>query len=290
MTYQESYMKKFIIFALSVILPVIASGQAQIDTKKVRIADFPDKTTKVVLTGKMYHDARLEKAIKERWHISATEFCTLDEYEKLQSDDNYYFLLTVSGQFKKENEPGLTFLTLVKGGDSSGKGLNGMLEVVSFPFASSQEPSGREYVFLPVILDMMQAHVTNSIAKDVNGYIGLPNYSLNISKSGNMNIVFSAADLSTEVTPEIQKAYFNEGVLVLDEDDADEYVSPEKENTLVSYVVAPTDAQPGSYCYKMLFDTQSSTLYYFRKHKISKKFGPGFLVEDVKRICAPRKK
>ena len=105
-----------------------------------------------------------------------------------------------------------------------------------------------------------------------------------------MNIVFSSADLSTEVTPEIQKAYFNEGVLVLDENDADEYVSPEKENTLVSYVVAPTDAQPGSYCYKMLFDTQSSTLYYFRKHKISKKFGPGFLVEDIKRICAPRKK
>ena len=283
-------MKKFIIFALSIIIPTFAFGQAQIDTKKVKIADFTDKTTKVVLTGKMYHDAQLEKAIKERWYISASEFCTLDEYEKLMDDDNYYFLLTVSGQFRKENEPGLTFLTLIKGGEGNEKGINSMLEVVSFPFASTQEPSGREYVFLPAILDMIQTHVANSIAKDVNGYIGLPNYSLNISKSGQMNLVFSASDLSTEVTAELQGVHFDERVLVLDEDAADEYMTPEKDNTLVSYVVAPTDAQPGSYCYKMLFDTQSSNLYYFRKHKISKKFGPGFLAEDIKRICAPRKK
>ena len=283
-------MKKFILFTLSVILSFTAFGQAQIDTKKVKIADFTQKITKVVLTGNMLHDAAMKREITARWHLSPYEFCTLSEFETLKADSNYYFLLTVSGQFKKEREPGLVFLTLVKGGAGAANGIGNMLEVISFPFASSEDPDGREYVFLPVILDMMQAHVTNSIAKDVNGYIGLPNYSLNISKSGNMNIVFSAADLSTEVTPEIQKAYFNEGVLVLDEDDTDEYVSPEKENTLVSYVVAPTDAQPGSYCYKMLFDTQSSTLYYFRKHKISKKFGPGFLVEDVKRICAPRKK
>ena len=290
MTYPESAMKKIIILALSIILPVLAFGQAQIDTKKMKIADFTDKTTKVVLTGKMFHDAQLEKCIKERWHISATEFCTLDEYEELRSNDNYYFLLTVSGQFKKENEPELTFLTIVKGGAGNDKGISSMLEVVSFPFASTKEPSGREYVFLPAILDMIQTHVANSIAKDVNGYLGLSNYSLNISKSGQMDLVFSASDLSSEVTSEIQGLYFNDGILVLDEDAADEYMTPEKENTLVSYVVAPTDAPVGSYCYKMLFDTQNSNLFYFRRHKISTKSGPGFLAEDIKRICSPRKK
>ena len=283
-------MKKFIIYTLSLLLPCLASAQAQINTKKVKISDFTDKTTKVVLTGKMYHDAQLEKAIKERWHISATEFCTMDEYNNLVSDDNYYFLLTVSGQFAKEKEPGLTFLTLVKGGVDNSKNINNMLEVVSFPFASTQNPSGREYVFLPAILDMIQNHVTNSIEKDVNGYIGLPNYSLNITKSGNMNLVFSVDDLSSEVTQELQRVYFDGKVLVVEESDADDYMAPETTNTLVSYVVTPADAKPGSYCYKMLFDPQSSTLYYFRKHKISNKFGPGFLAEDIKRICTPRKK
>ena len=105
-----------------------------------------------------------------------------------------------------------------------------------------------------------------------------------------MNLIFCASDLSSEVTQELQATYFNDKVLILDEDEADEYMAPETGNTLVSYVVAPTNPHPGSYCYKMLFDPQSSTLYYFRKHKISKKLGPGFLAEDIKRICMPRKK
>ena len=77
-------------------------------------------------------------------------------------------------------------------------------------------------------------------------------------------------------------------VLVLDPDDADEYLTKNNENTLVSYVVAPTSAKVGSYCYKMLLEPRTNKLYYFRKHKISKKVGVGFLLEDVKRITAPR--
>lgn len=283
-------MKKFILFAFSAILSFTAFGQAQINTKKVKIADFTQKITKVVLTGNMLHDAALKREIAARWSISPYEFCTLDEFDKLKSDSDYYFLLTATGQFKKEKEPGLVFLTLVKGGAGASGGIGEMLEVISFPFASSEDPSGREFVFFPAILDMIQAHTERSMENDIDGYVGLANYTLNISKSGNMTLVFSSGDLSAEITPEVKNAYFNDTVLVLDEEEADEYLSPQKQNTLVSYVVVPTDAKPGSYCYKMLFDASGSTLYYFRKHKITKKAGPGFLAEDIKRICAPRKK
>ena len=283
-------MKKFIVFALSIVLPYFASAQAHIETKKVKIADFTEKITKVVRTGNMFHDSILKREVTARWHISPFEFCSADEYNRLMSDSNYYFLLTVEGQFKKEKEPGLTFLTLVKGGDSNGKGLNNMYEVISFPFASASDPSGREYTFLPAILDMIQTHVNESLGNDINGYVGLPNYTLNISKSGQMNIVFSEGDLSKEITPEVRAAHFDDKVLVLEEEKADEYMTPEATNTLVSYVVVPTNAKNGSYCYKMLFDTQTSTLYYFRKHKLTKRAGAGFLAEDIKRICTPRKK
>ena len=59
--------------------------------------------------------------------------------------------------------------------------------------------------------------------------------------------------------------------------------------TLVSYTVFPYDPVPGSYCYKMLIDAGTHKLYYFRKHKITKKRGPGFLTEDLMRITADRK-
>ena len=283
-------MKKIIIMAASVLLSIAAWGQAQIDTKKVKIGDFNQKVTKVVLTGNPFHDGCLKSDVAAKWNASPFEFCTMEEYENLKSSDEYYFLLTTKGQFRKEAEPGLTFLTLVKGGKKAEDGIDEMLEVVSFPFSSADSPSGREYVFLQIILDIIQKYALDSMERDIDAYTGLPNYSMNISKSGDMTLVFSETDLASEVTPAIRNACFDEKVLVLPEEEADEYLSPEKENTLVSYVVAPTETKPGSFCYKMLVDPQTNTLYYFRKHKVSKKFGPGFLAEDVKRISVPRRK
>ena len=283
-------MKRIIVATAALLLSLMAWGQAQIDTKKVKISDFTQKITKVVLTGNMFYDGSLKSEIATKWHVSPFEFCTMQEYEALKGDDNYYFLLTVQGQFRKESEPGLTFLSLVNGGKNAAEGIDEMLEIVSFPLASAEEPSGREYVFLPAALDIIQNYALDSMENDINAYTGLPNYTMNITKSGDMTIVFSEKDLSGEVTPQVRNQCFDEKVLVLEEEEADEYMSPEKSSTLVSYVVAPTSGKAGSYCYKMLIEPQTNTLYYFRKHKITKKAGPGFLAEDIRRIAVPRKK
>lgn len=283
-------MKRIIVATAALLLSLMAWGQAQIDTKKVKISDFTQKITKVVLTGNMFYDGSLKSEIAAKWHVSPFEFCTMQEYEALKGDDNYYFLLTVQGQFRKESEPGLTFLSLVKGGKNAAEGIDEMLEIVSFPLASAEDPSGREYVFLPAVLDIIQNYALDSMENDINAYTGLPNYTMNITKSGDMTIVFSEKDLGGEVTPQVRNQCFDEKVLVLEEEEADEYMSPEKSSTLVSYVVAPTSGKAGSYCYKMLIEPQTNTLYYFRKHKITKKAGPGFLAEDIRRIAVPRKK
>lgn len=283
-------MKRIIVATAALLLSLVTWGQAQIDTKKVKISDFTQKITKVVLTGNMFYDGSLKSEIAAKWHVSPFEFCTMQEYEALKGDDNYYFLLTVQGQFRKESEPGLTFLSLVKGGKNASEGIDEMLEIVSFPMASAEDPTGREYVFLQAVLDIIQNYALDSMENDINAYTGLPNYTMNITKSGDMTIVFSEKDLSGEVTPQVRNQCFDEKVLVLEEEEADEYMSPDKSSTLVSYVVAPTSGKAGSYCYKMLIEPQTNTLYYFRKHKITKKAGPGFLAEDIRRIAVPRKK
>ena len=283
-------MRKFIVFAVALLLPFMVWGQAQIETKKMKLSDFQQKVTKVVLTGNPLHDAYLKSNVAAVWNASPFEFCTMAEYEQLKSSNMYYFLLTTKGQFKNEAEPGISFLSLVKGGQQSENGVNDMLEVVAFPFASVQKSSGREYVFLKAFLDVIQNYALASMEKDINAYTGLPNYTMNITRSGNMTLVFSESDFSSEVTPELRQACFDDAVLVLEEEDADEFMTPDQSNVLVSYVVFPASRQPGSFCYKMLIDPQTNTLYYFRKHKISKKLGAGFLAEDIKRITAPRKK
>ena len=155
-------------------MPLMVCGQAQIDTKKIRIGDFSQKVTKVVLTGNMFYDGSLKDEVTTKWRISPYEFCTSEEFETLKTDENYYFLILTQGQFKKEPEPGLMFLTLVKGGNGAESGINNMLEIVSLPFASVQEPTGREYVFLPTFLDVIQNYTLDAMDRDTNAYFGFP--------------------------------------------------------------------------------------------------------------------
>ncbi len=282
-------MKKIIILLTALMLPLLAGAQAQIITKKVKIADFTEKVTKVVLGGNHFYDTVLKEEIAARWRISPYEFCTLEEFEALKGSDQYYFLIMTSGQFRKETAPGLQFLTLVKGGAGSEKGIDEMLEVVSLPFASVEYPSGREFTFLPAFLDIIQDHTLGSIEKDFNAYGGLGNYTTNISKNGEKTIVFSEGDLSKAIDESFIEEYFDGEMKVVEEEDADQYMIDYEEGTIVSYVVAPSEPVVGSYCYKMLFDAETHMLYFYRKHRITKQFGAGFLPKDIKDITLYRK-
>lgn len=260
-----------------------AFAQAQIDTKKVKIGDFTQKVTKVVLTGSALFDGVLQDEVAARWRVSPYEFCTLEEFNSLKNSDKYYFLLTTKGQFKKETEPSLQFLTLVKGGNQASKGIDEMLEIVSLPIASAEDPSGRELVFLPVFLNIIQKYTIDSMDKDYSAYAGLGNYTSRISKSEGMNIVFSEDDLDATVT-ENELA----GFVVTDEDSADKFVMDNTPNTLVSYVAAPSNPVNGSFCYKMLVNAETYELYFYRKHRINAKNGPGFMPYDIRHINISR--
>jgi hypothetical protein len=278
-------MKKALAIMISVLLPALAWGQAQINTKKVKIGDFTQKTTKVVLSGNEFMDSVLKDEVTARWRISPYEFCTLEEFNGMKSSDEYYFLIITNGQFKKDQSPTLQFLTLVKGGKGSEKGIDGMLEVVSMPIAAAQFPSGREIVFLPAFIDIMQGYTLDSMEKDSKAYGGLGNYSTGISNSGSMRIIFSAEDLA--VSPEfIEKAEseFGDKFEIAEEEDVDKLMLENAENAIVSYVVAPFEPKNGAYCYKMLINAQTHQLYYYKRHRISDKAGAGFLEADLERI------
>lgn len=277
------------ILLVSAMIPVLASAQAQINTKKMKIADFPQKVTKVVLPGNTFYDSAFQEDIAASWRVSPYEFCTLDEFETLKKDGKYYFLILTQGQFKKEKEPGLQFLTLVKGGSEAEEGISNMLEVATVPFAAADSPSGREITYLPAMIDIIQNYAVASIEKDFSNLGGLSNYATGMSKATEKKILFAEEDLSNEITDAVKEG-FDDLITVTDSDEVEDALMMSLPGTIVSYVIAPEDAAPGSFCYKLLIDTYNHELYYFRKHKISKKVGSGFLLEDVKRITGPRGK
>jgi hypothetical protein len=282
-------MKKFLILLVAIILPLTTFAQAQITTKKIKISDFTQKTTKVVLTGNALFDAVLKEEIAARWRIAPYEFCTLQEFNELKNTDSYYFLISTKGQFKTEDEPGLQFLTLVKGGTGTKEGLDQMLEVVSLPVASAEDPSGRELTFLPAFLMIIQQYAQDSIDHDINAYVGLSNYSKNLAATASMDVVIAEEDLDSKMSQEAKEKYFTNGVKISDQETTDQMLSATAPNTVISYVAAPTNSKEGFYCYKMLIDTQTYRLCFFRKHRISPRYGAGFTDYDLRSIAMTRK-
>lgn len=276
------------LFAIAglLLLSITTAGQTKIMTRKLDIGDVSSKITKVVLTG---NDAVTNLAIKEEiernWVISPYEFCTLEEFERIKCDTNYFFLLKTIGQYKKEPEPSVEFLSLLRGGPDAEKGLDKMLEVISLPLRALSDESGRYFTFIPAYINIIQEHIPIVTRSDISAYTGIYTYTDKINKSGDMEVLFCDTDLSEDITDSARERYFKDGMEIVDSETIDEALADMQPNTLVSYTVAAKD---GRFCFKMLISTEDYSLYFYRKHRMSRRLGPGFLIEDIKRVALPR--
>lgn len=284
-------MRRFIqILALAIaglLLTTDALGQAQITTRREKLKDFTSKTTKVVLTGDEFLDEAVKESVAATWTVSPYEFCSNEEFQNLKGNADFYFLMVVKGQFRRESEPGIDMLTLVKGGEGADKSINDMFEVVSFPLRSTEDPSGREFVLLPAFLKIIQEHTTSLTDTEMKAY---SNIGAKDSKRLRIKrIFFWAEDFAPQVDEQTKRSLDEDILIKEDEDEVDEIFSEGTFNTVVSYVVAPSEPVNGSICYKMLIGSDNHELYYFKKHKITAKSGKGFLPSDIKSIKLLRK-
>lgn len=274
--------------AIAVILaPTGLFGQAQITTRREKIKDFTSKTTKVVMSGDEILDEALREAVTTSWSLSPYEFCSKDEFNALKTNAGHYFLLVVKGQEKKEYEPGIDLLTLVKGGPEAAKGINEMLEVVSFPLRSAQLPSGRELAVLPAIIKVMQDLTKTMTSSEMKAYSSLNSYNKNLGKIKNRQLYIPAEDIAPQVDGKTL-GKLDQDIFITDEDEVDGILAHGAYNAVVSFVVAPADPVDGSVCYKMLFTADTQELLYFKKHRIGSRRGRGFLPDDLKEIKKAR--
>ena len=285
-------MKRFfsilgIVIVLALCAPLCASGQAKINTKKVKIADLPTRTTKVVLGQGGIMDSALRDEVSARWRISPYEFCTVEEYNSLKENPDYYFLLIARSNEKEYK--GMLTLTLMKGGKAKAEDPQKRpVDVASLPISSADFPSGREVVFLPALVDIIQDYVTRAMKSDGAGYSGFDIYASQVRRTGIKRIYFSEDDLIPDMDAAFKERYFDEDMLIMSEAEADKAFQDGTYNTLVSFVVAPFDPQNGSWCYKMLIDAGTHELLYFRHHRINARNWAGFLPKDIKIISSKR--
>ena len=191
----KSFFKTVVtLLVLAVCATPALNGQAKINTKKLKIADLPTRTTKVVLGAGDMMDSALRDEVAARWRISPYEFCTAEEYNALKEDSGYYFLLIARSEDKEYKD--LLTLTLMKGGKAKAEDPQKRpVEVACLPVSAAGFPSGREVVFLPALLDILQDYVTRAMRSDGAGYSGFDIYSRQVRKTGIKRIFFSEDDL-----------------------------------------------------------------------------------------------
>lgn len=269
------------------LLATDAFGQAQITTRREKLKDFTSKTTKVVLTGDEFLDEALKESVASTWTVSPYEFCTNEEFQGIKTNDNFYFLMVVKGQFRRESEPGIDLLTLVKGGEGAEKSISDMFEVVNFPLRPTEDPSGREFVLLPAFLKIIQDHTISLTDTEMKAYSSLG--AKDSKKLRIKRIFFWSEDFAPQVDEQTKRSLDEDILIKENEDEVDEIFTEGTFNTVVSYVVAPSEPVNGSICYKMLIGSDNHELYYFKKHKITAKSGKGFLSSDIKSIKLLRK-
>ena len=107
-----------ILLILSLFAPFYASGQAKINTKRVKIADLATRTTKVVTGSGGILDSALRDEVSARWRISPFEFCTVEEYNSLKENSDYYFLLVARSDEKKYSGMPPKLFAVIQGGGS----------------------------------------------------------------------------------------------------------------------------------------------------------------------------
>ena len=282
-------MKRIITIVLALATGLSALGQGTVTTKKYRLSDFSDKTTKVVLSGDGLLDGALRQEILNYWTLSAFEFCSVDEFEALKTQDLYYFLVAAESRFKGEETPGILFLTLVKGDPAAGEGMAAMPEVISLPVTSAQGSSGRDLVYLGALVQAVQDFTVAAMESEKVAYSGSDWFNGRYSREGKMQQIYMAREDISEVVSEDQMAkYQDEDFHVVDADEADAMYQSGAYNTLVSYVVAPFMPGKGSYSYQLLFQAGTHALFYIHRHRIKDKTPEGFLPEDLKHLAQKR--
>lgn len=273
-------MKRTLLTLILLIFCVLTLGaQAKIYTKKMKVADFTEKTLKVVLSGSEMTDVPFKAEVIKRWKLSPYEFCTQEEFHTLKTDPNYYFMFIVG----KKDE--LDHLEVVKGNPNPGENLEKMLSVVSLPIRATGNKSIRYLVYLGAYLDFFQTFISEAMVNDIIGYSGLSRKALNARATEGSTFLLADCDLARQsIDGETQVKMEQTRMRVVSEEDATEALLNASPSTLVSYCIRPVNIPKYKYYYTFLIGADDHKLYYCRKRYYVKDEEAGFTVSAIKNL------
>lgn len=282
----RTMMKKRIAFLAVCMLSASAFPQAPFPTQR-DVDLFMKSKTMVVLEASVFSDFNMyiKGVVEQNWKITPYEFIEYEEFEKLRTDSSYSFLVLTQTSFERDKASVYyNFLNLLLGADV--KYLSEMPEFCSMPLSYSKVEEPKYPAKLGLIIDFMQDHVKTIAANPRNTLLkNLSYYNKNANMVKDKMLLVTSADLAGEVnTPTKIKATYPHEFKLVSEDEVIEAIENKEPNTVVVHKVGPEDTNKTGWCYKILFGTDDSKLYFFDHHTLSPKRPDGLLERDFKRL------
>jgi len=279
-------MKKTHLLLSFCLLSLTAFSQAPFPTER-DMNLFKKSKTLVVLEPDMFSEFNvyIKSAVEKHWQITPYEFVEYKEFEEKRADSTYSFLVLIQTSFERDkSNVYYNFLNLLLGADV--KYINEMPEFCSVPLSYSKIEEPRFPPKLGIMLTFMQDHV-NLIAENIES-TGLKNLSYYNRYSNQVKdkiLLVTSADLAGEVNTlkKIQATYPHD-VRLVSEEEVEEAIENKAPNTLIVHKVGPEGTNKSGWCYKAIFGTEDSKLYFFDHHTTSEKRPDGLLEKDFRRL------
>lgn len=158
---------KYLLVSILLLQSFCGWGQLRIYTRAYMMQDFRSKPTKVVLSGSQEFNSVLRREVTSLWTVSPFEFCSEGEYKKQKDNPDCYFL-------HPEIEKGIVFLTLSRGGKKNDDdALKRPITLVSLPISGESDNSGRELIYMPAFISIIQDYADIAVSSEFAAYRGL---------------------------------------------------------------------------------------------------------------------
>lgn len=273
----------------SIILTFLGFGNVLSQTTYPTVRDaekLMNSKTLVVLEDDMFstYNDPVKAAVKEFWNLTEYEFVSAKDFNEKRRDDKLSFLVPVQTSFQKDkSNDQWVFLNFLLGAKT--KAIAGMPEFCSIPlYVKGKE---EEYAFyLPLIINFIQKRVGQIVDNpDLKTLEELSYYNKNIPDLENKTVLVQNNDLSPEINSMKKIAeYYPYKINIVSEDEMKKAVKENSENKVVLHSVGPGSSADAGRCYKMLFGTDDSKMYFYDYHRITKRRPGGLLSRDLKRI------
>ena len=281
-------MKKIFLSVLLSVFCGLLPGQAPFPTSSEIRQFMASKTCVVLESGNTVYNAYIRKAVTEYWTVTPYEFISLSDFDSKRADPSFSFLILTETQPSNDKSgSSYNFLNLLQG--KNVPELGKMPEISAIPLSAGGEDDLEYGYKLGAILLFMQNHA-RLIAENpaMIGRRFLSYYNRFTPEVRSRKILSTEADLSSGLgSIDKIKSVYPYDFEIVSEDDIVRAIREKAPNTLILHKVGPGEDADAGFCYKMLFGTDDSGLYYFDQHRIDKNNPNGLLPSDLKRFLRP---